>query len=347
MHPSRSLSIYHYKAGISTEELAVALKRKIQEARSLDLDLDINTDFVINPRTEKDVVHEHDGLETDCITNTGNFAIDAAVMHLMTRGKDENGAQRVRPNPDYDEKIKDSPKYVEVMDFILKPLFFRASPMQRDHLIAENIDPDQLVELYAIPADVFYPDTKRYLSFGLNADCDDEEFIRSCVEPLVTSRTVKIEGKKFPGPVYIPQANGSYNIYFDNTTFDAARVTTVFSKVWRDGVVKQRRNGEDYVTSVAVNFRAIREDSHRQFINNVKRHLGIALPKPSPEVSEDGFRSTRSSSRSYSSRSSSSSSRVPSEKSSESSRMVETPKPEMSEPVKKVTGRFEVLKTNQ
>jgi hypothetical protein len=277
MHPSRSPTLYHYKVGISTEELTVALKQKIQEV--LALGYDICTDFVINPRTErKDIPHEYDGKTVLCINNQGNFAIDHGVMNLMVRGKDLEGKQRFFP-ADEESSRWCGEEGVEATDYIVAPLFFPASDLQRAHLIADDDDPDQLVELYAIPSTIFYPDENKFLSWVLHVDCKDEAFIRGCVEPLVTSHVVKVDGRTFPGPLYVQQRDETFNVYFDRSTYDAARVVTVFSVVWRDNVTFLNAKGEEYKKSVAVNFRAQRVSAERFHLNEMRSAVGFEPPK--------------------------------------------------------------------
>lgn len=175
------------------------------------------------------------------------------------------------PSPDFEE--------VEATDYILQPLFFPTSAHQRAHLIADYDDPDQDVELYAIPCDIFYPDENKFLSWVLHVDCKDEVFIRSCVEPLVTSRVVRVDGRNFPGPVYVRQRDETFNVYFDRSTYDAARVVTVFSCVWRDNVTLVNARGEERKGSVAVNFRAQRVSAERFHLNELRSAVGFEPPR--------------------------------------------------------------------
>ena len=149
MNPSRSLSLYTYKVGIPTEELAQILKGKIAEAVALGYE--ICTDFVINPYKEvKEVEKETIKEVFDCC---GIFGIDPGVMNLMRRGKDLEGHQRYLPDPVPAEKKSswcDDDYGLEATDYILQPLFFPASVTQRQYLRRNEQDPDDLLRQHQI-----------------------------------------------------------------------------------------------------------------------------------------------------------------------------------------------------
>lgn len=253
------------------------MKTKINEA--LALGYDICTDFVINPYKEESEIEEGTGVKVfNCC---GVFGIDSGVMNLMRRGKDVNGFQRYLPTPVNEEGKKswcDDDDQLEATDYVLEPLSFPPSTMQRRWLQNNGRDPDELVELFYEDTDILYPSSK-YLSWVLSATTNDVEFLRSIVEPLITSREIKMNGDLHIVPVYAPNKSGC-NIFFDRKTYDAARVMTVFSKVWRDNVPVVNKDGETVLKSVCVRFYSVPISSEKSMLNELKRILYPSPPVP-------------------------------------------------------------------
>lgn len=284
MNPSRALSLFTYKVGIPSDELTQALKAKIAEA--IALGYDVCTDFVNNPYKEDSEVEKETGKRVfHCC---GIFGIDAGVMNLMRRGKDLDGHQRYLPLPEPlegEEKKKnwcDDDYGLEATDYILQPLSFAPSIMQRQYLRGKNQDPDELVELFYEDSVILTPSV-RYLSWVLSATTDDVDFLRSIIEPLVTSKKIRMNGETHVGPVYVPNKTGC-NIFFSKNTNDSARVMTIFSKVWRDNVLVINKDGEDVRKSVCVRFYSVPCTSEKSMNNELRRTL--YPPVIQPETTE-------------------------------------------------------------